>query len=600
MKFDNIIFVRLFKVLFGIDGKTAEEKSADSGNTPMAKLPMSIKLKSLGVVVAFAAIYFYIWLPALNIHDTLLYEMAFWMLLLYFVLIFVAGKYRSGKVSEYVGYMRKNVPVPFYITIVLVVLLLVGYVIGLPVLRPYAYADLIQVEDGDFASEVNELTWDQIPLLDADSANNLSNRKLGEISDLVSQFTVSTKSSQINFNESPVRVTYLDYGSFFKWWSNRGDGIPAYMIVDMTTQEVSVIRLSEGMKYSPSEYFNRDLNRHLRFSYPTFLYDYQDIGFEIDDEGTPYWVATVLDKTIGLFGGTDAVGAVLVNAITGETAYYDVADVPSWVDRVYSANLLVEQYNFYGKYLNGFVNSVFAQTDCTTTTAGYNYIALDDDVWMYTGITSVTGDRGNIGFVLVNQRTKETRYYPCAGAEEYSAASSAQGAVQQYSYTATFPLLLNIADQPTYFMALKDNAGLVKMYAMVNVQQYQIVSIGNTVAECQNNYAELMISNNIVKEEDVSEIDEQTAQRQEASEEKTPEEVVENVVVTGAITEIRSANIDGNTIFYLKLDQGDVYYTVSAKKYPIAAILNAGDAVTIEHLPAEGEVLVPAAVLTVN
>ena len=312
--------------------------------------------------------------------------------------------------------------------------------------------------------------------------------------------------------------------------------------------------------------------RHLRFQYPTYIFE--DVNFEIDEEGTPYWIASVVTRTIGLFGGTDVKGAVIMNAITGECSYADVADIPSWVDRVYPTSLLINQYDYRGLYTNGYFNALFSQSGCTETTDGYNYIALDDDVWMYTGITSVTSDEGNIGFILVNQRTKDARYYSCAGAEEYSAMSSAMGAVQQYGYQATFPLLLNVSDQPTYFMALKDGAGLVKMYAMVNVQQYQIVATGYTLKECQSNYYDLLINNNLIDGE------------------INVAPVVDTETIYGTIADIRSATIDGNTIFYLRLDKSlAVYYTVSAKDYPTAVILNVGDLVKLEFVPTESEYL---------
>ena len=222
----------------------------------------------------------------------------------------------------------------------------------------------------------------------------------------------------------------------------------------------------------------------MRFHYPTFMFD--DPAFEIDENGDPWWVCPRVSHTIGLFGGRDIVGAVLVNAVTGESAYYEAGSVPNWVDHVFTAELIMQQYDYHGTYVNGFINSLFGQRDVTVTTEGYNYIAIGDDVYMYTGVTSVVSDQSNIGFILSNQRTKETKYYPCAGATEYSAMDSAEGQVQQMKYTATFPLLLNISDQPTYFMALKGEDGLVKMYAMVNVQQYNIVETGQTVAQCED------------------------------------------------------------------------------------------------------------------
>ena len=556
---------QLFNMLFGRsdqnDGSQGEK--AQPVEVPQKKAkgtPFVRVLISSAVTLVFGFFYFYFKLPALNIHSKDLYWMLILMCILFTVCMVVLRGFRSNSAVQYVKYTRKKLAVPFYIVAALLAVMLVGNISGWQVLRARAYSKLLTVEQGDFSEDVAEVSWNEIPLLDADSANNLANRKLGELSDLVSQFTVSTSSAQINYLGAPVRVTYLNYGSFFKWWNNRSDGIPAYMIVDMKTQEVTLVRTEQGIRYSPSEYFFRDVNRYLRFQYPTLIFD--DVNFEIDEEGTPYWVASVMQKTIGLFGGDDIMGAVLLNAITGESEYYAVADIPRWVDRVYPADLIINQYDFYGRYLNGFINSLFGQSDCTTTTSGYNYIAQDDDVWLYTGITSVTGDRGNIGFILVNQRTKAARYYSCAGAEEYSAASSAEGAVQQYSYDSTFPLLINISDQPTYFMALKDDAGLVKMYAMVNVQQYQIVATGNSVAECQKNYRALLESNGILNP-------------------GTDEPAADTTTVLGIIAEIRSASMSGDTIYFIRLASSEVWYTVNAREFPETVILNVGDTVTV-------------------
>ena len=535
--------------------------------------PVARVLISLLVTLVFGAVYFYFKLPAINLQN----EGFYWFIILLCIvfsvcMIFLQGV-QSGSAREFVSQTKKTLAAPVVITAAAILVIVIGSLAGWVIFRSGDYADLMPIENGDFASEVSEIEWDQIPMLDETSANNLANRQLGELSDLVSQFEVDDASAQINFNDKPVRVNYLNYNGFFKWWNNHKEGIPAYIRIDMRTQEVEVVRLEEGIKYSPSEYLNRDLNRHLRFQYPTLMFD--DVNFEIDDEGTPYWVASVLEKKIGLFGGRDIKGAVLMNAVTGESEYLPIDQVPTWVDRVYAADVVIEQYNYYGKYENGFWNSMFGQSGCTKTTDGYNYIAKDDDVWVYTGVTSVTEDRGNVGFILVNQRTKEARYYTCAGAEEYSAMSSAQGAVQQYSYEATFPLLLNISDQPTYFMALKDAAGLVKMYAMVNVQQYQIVATGNTVSECQAKYHTLLEENGIIED---------------AGEEPAQPEG-ELLETEGILEEIRSADIDGNTIFYLRLAGEENYYTVSAKDYPLAVILDTGDRVSISYYEAEGPLI---------
>ena len=332
----------------------------------------------------------------------------------------------------------------------------------------------------------------------------------------------------------------------------------------MVSQEATVVRLEEGMKYSFSEPLNRNIERHLRFNYPTFIFGTPQ--FEIDEEGRPYWIAPRIVKTIGLFGGDDIQGAVLVDAITGECTYYELANIPSWVDNVFTPELIMEQYDYHGTLVNGFINSIFGQRDVTITTSGSNYIALNDDVYMYTGVTSANADQSNLGFLLSNQRTKETKFYDAPGATEYAAMDSAMGVVQDLGYKATFPLLLNIADQPTYFIPLKDQANLVKMYAMVNVAQYQIVATGTTVSQCEQEYIQLLSESGVTETEDLPQTE-----------------------ASGTVAEIRSAVLEGNTYYFVRLEGEEVFYALSAADNPTAVILNVGDRVTITHAASQEE-----------
>ena len=526
-------------------------------------------LISIVLTVLVGLIYFYLQLPAINLHSAEFYSFIFILCVVYCGVNLVVTGFRATNVKDYFKHLIKKCTIPVVAVVLLIAIAIVGSLAGSVFFRAKSYAKLLPFETGDFSAEVQEVTWEQIPMLDSHSANTLANKKMGELSDLVSQFEVDTNSAQINYQDRPVRATYLNYGDVIKWFKNRKEGIPAYLLIDMVTQEVTVCRTETGMKYSPSEIFNRNIYRYLRFCYPTKMF--YDVNFEVDEDGTPYWCASVVNKTIGLFGGTDVVGAVLVNALTGEHEYYDMEEVPTWVDRVLSASLIMEQYDYYGLYQGGFWNSMLGQSGCTETTSGYNYIAMDDDVWVYTGVTSVGGDESNLGFILVNQRTKEARYYPCAGANEEAGMRSAQGAVQQFSYTATFPILLNLGGEPTYFMALKDASQLVKMYAMVNVSQYQIVATGTTVEECQANYAELMIKNGIT--------------------EVAPEPEIETAEVRGNVAEIRSSVMDGDTWYFIRLENQEVYYLINGREYPLATILNAGDRVVITYEKGTGEML---------
>ena len=534
--------------------------------TPAARTAIN-----LAVTLLFAAVYYYVALPAINLKTAEFYTFFVLLAVVYCVCAVITSGFQGTGAKGYFKFVKKQCKVPFFLTVGLLAVALVGSIISWEVFRAADYRDLLTVEEGDFAAEVEEISFDQIPMLDSASAKKLGNRKLGELADMVSQFEVADDYTQINFKGRPVRVTPLRYGDIIKWLNNRADGLPAYLVIDMVTQNVEVHRLENGIRYTTAEHFGRNLYRYLRFHYPTYLFD--EPAFEIDEQGNPYWVCPRISRTIGLFGGTDIIGTVLVDAVSGECTYYEVDDVPQWVDHVYTANLIIQQYDYHGTYVNGFINSLFGQRDVTVTTDGYNYIAIGDDVYMYTGITSVVSDESNIGFILSNQRTKETHFYSVAGAEEYSAMDSAQGQVQQMKYEATFPLLLNISDQPTYFMALKDAAGLVKMYAMVNVSQYQIVATGNTVAECESNYRVMLARNNLISQEDT---EVQPSDQQE---------------VTGVIAEIRSAVIEGNTWYYLRLEQGDVYYAVSSADQRSAALLSVGDTVKVQYMAGEETIL---------
>ena len=541
----------------------------NEGKKPRKNLSKPGKiLINLLVTAVVGFVYFYLGLPAINLQSPDFYSFIFVLCLAYVASALVTSGFRDGKTSgkarvgDYFRFIKQQcLPVGIFM-VLLVVVALVGQVISLPIFRAGAYRDLLTVEDGTFAQDISQISFDKIPTLDRESAEYLGDRQMGTLSDMVSQFEYSNDSTQINYQGRPVRVAPIDYADLIKWFTNRGEGLPAYVVVDMVTQEANVVRLQEGMKYSFSEPLNRNIMRHLRFQYPTYMFDTPQ--FEIDEEGQPWWIAPRVVKTIGLFGGTDIKGAVLCNAITGESIYYDIADVPTWVDNVYTPQLIMQQYDYHGTLVNGFINSVLGQRDVTVTTEGYNYIALNDDVYVYTGVTSANADQSNLGFLLSNQRTKETKFYSAPGATENAAKASAQGEVQDLGYTATFPLLLNIAGEPTYFIPLKDATSLVKSYAMVNVAQYQVVTVASSVAQCEQNYIRLLSDKGITEPE---ELPQTTAQ--------------------GTVAEIRSAVLDGNTYYYVRLDGEEVFYSLSAAKNELAVILNVGDKVTIEHAATE-------------
>ncbi len=479
-----------------------------------------------------------------------------------------AGKFEKSPSKQ------KRFTVLFAIPIVVILVGVLGGIMSNAIIPGNAekYTNVLKTDTLEFAQDIQEVDYNQIPVIDRESAIQIGDREMGSIPEYVSQFEISSLYSQINYKGAPVRVSPLGYADLFKWFTNREGGIPAYSLVNMTTQDAEIVRLGDNpIYYSQSEPLARNIDRYVQLKYPFYIFD--EFSFEIDEDGHAWWICPVRTFTIGLFGGYTIDKVILCDATSGECTEMGIEEVPQWVDRVFPAELLIEQYNWYGTYLNGWLNSFLGQegvvrtTPGTDGTSGYNYIAKDDDVWVYTGVTSATADNSIIGFVLMNQRTQESHFYSVSGATEASAMNSAEGQVQNLRYTASFPLLINVANQPTYFMALKDATALPKKFAMIDIQRYQNVAVGDTVADTQTAYEALLATNGVLTNEtDLTDVEEKT----------------------GTITAVAQAVIDGNSHFYAVIDDEDTLYD-----FALPGLLNilkyqVGDQITFTYLKTEG------------
>jgi len=526
-------------------------------------------LISIILTLIFGGILYYLIYPALNITNV-----GFWMYLFVVFIVFCALNtiftLKTGLEELFKGRIinRRSLRTSklfLVVPIVFLIIILINFILS-PVFNSKAYYQRITVDSSvEFTEDIEEANFNKMPLLDRDSSAKIGDRTMGQMSELVSQFDVSNQYTQINYKDEIIRVTPLEYNGVIKWFTNRSKGIKGYITVNSTTGAAKLVKLKKGMKYAPSGLFNDNVYRKLQLSYPTK--NFESVNFEIDNKGNPYWIASVV-KYVGVGIRRDVTGVVILDPITGKSKYYDVDKVPTWVDHVYEADLVLEQINDWGKYKNGFINSLIGQRDVVQTTTGYNYLAQNDDIYLYTGITSVLADESNIGFTLTNMRTKETKFYDVAGAEEYSAMESAKGQVQQMNYTSTFPLLINLNNKPTYLISLKDNAGLVKMYAFVDVVDYQKVVVTDS-------------SKGIKKAAE--------AYLNEVGEEPSGSANVEEKEIT--VKNIRNASIDGTTYYYFR-DSNDQKYKVSIKiakdRLPF---LSEGDTLKIKY-DKEKEVIV--------
>lgn len=586
------------------------------------KVWLRLLISAVLTIIAGGIVY-YMMLPALNFKDVNMY--IFIMVLIVLFMVFFALACKANKKIERREYIKKKSKVPVIIAAALVVVMAIGWLCGATIFRASSYNKLMPVTTSEFSTDFEKLSVDSVPRVDESRALTLADQQLGSLSEYKSQYVVSNTTTMINYNNRPVRVAYLEYADVFKWFNNTKEGVPAYMIIDLISQKVTVVNCVEQfgscIQYSPTELFNEKLIRHIRFQYPTELLDTPN--FEISDDGHPYWITPVLDKTIGLFGGTDVKGAIITDALSGESVYYDIEQVRSdeslqWIDVVYSANLLVQQYDYYGKFQNGFWNSIIFQNDVSQASQGNGYIAMDDDVWIYTGVTSSESDASNFGFILSNQRTKETRYYENGGAIETAAQQSAEDAVQNYQYAATFPILLDIEGQPTYFMSLYGSSNTVKGYALVNLADKTIVGTGivdemKSDAKALNaaveNYIQALKDKNIigtdinVDEYLVDETDEDaggTAQETPAENGNTAAPsapAADGSQVTGEVTSILTSVNNGNTYYYLQIN--GTYYYISVADCMDVLLVQTGDTVTVTVGSEADGVFVSAADVTV-
>lgn len=532
---------------------------------------MKLKVR-IALFVIFAAViggFYYAYFPAINIHLEI-----FWttLIVVFLSLAIILGA--KSSISQMVGRLSKKPSIKEFswfaklcsvLVIVCVGVLIVGSALGATLFRSRAYANLLPVDKREFTEDIEQSDQvTDIALMDTESARIFGNRKIGSLSDVVSQYEIEPDYTQISIKGQPMKVSGLKYASFFKWWNNRNSGVPGYVQVNPVNSEAKYVKLTKPMKYVPSAYFDYNLQRHVQLTYPTKIIS--GYKFEVDDDGNPYYICPTMTARVGLFGGIDVNGVIICDPIDGECKYYAIGDCPSWVDSVYDGHLLTKKYNWHGMLSGGYINSIIGQKGCKQATDDFGYKIIGDDVWVYTGVTSANGDQSNIGFVMMNQRTSEARYYQVSGAEEHSAMSAAEGEVQEKGYKASFPSLINVSGTPTYIMVLKDAGGLVKLYAMVNVEQYNIVATATSQTKVFEEYKTLLASDGKLETEE--------------------NDLKEDTITVQSVEYI---DTDDGTMVYIK-DTNHQVYKQAFKEDESLIRISAGDVLHVKYQPMDNEI----------
>lgn len=424
------------------------------------------------------------------------------------------------------------------------------------------YRGLIgNVEIGEnLSTHMAPISIDKIRVVDESLANLLGDKVLGAQPALGSQVRLGTFVIQ-KVRNNLYWVAPLLHSGFFKWNKNM-EGTNGYVMVNACNErDVKLVQEVNGkkvlIKYQPEAYFGDFLERHLYLSgyYNTGLTDY---SFEIDDDGVPYWVVTKYKKTIGFYGD-DAVGVVVVNTETGKCTEYPLNQAPAWIDRIQPDKFVEEQLNDWGNFVKGFWN--FSNENKLQITQGLSLVYGEDNrSYWYTGLTSVGADEATVGFVLVDTRTKKAVWYKQSGATEHAAQNSAIGKVQEKRFTASLPIPYNINNIPTYMMTLKDNGGLVKMFAMVAIEDYTIVGVGNTLVETLMAYknAYNMAGNKI-----------------------NPKNVTKKMVLKTVVNRIQSDIKNGNSFYYFTVNGMNNIFIGSSQISNEMPVTMAGDSIQI-------------------
>lgn len=485
------------------------------------------------------------------------------LLFLIFLAIIIFSKVEVTAKARKLNVFSRTNKILFFLSFGLMLyLLVVPLLTSLPMFRSSAYQKLIgKVENGDdLKNHIAPISLDKIRVVDEELAMLLGEKIIGSQPSLGSQAEIGEFTIQ-KVNDELYWVAPLLHTGFFKWYNN-SEGTPGYVMVSATNErDVKLIQNINGkplkIKYQPSAYFGSRIDRHVYFNgYATT--GLEDFNFEIDDAGNPYWIVTKYKKTIG-FAGNDATGVLTVDAQTGEIKEYNIDNTPLWVDRIQPISFVEEQLNDWGEYVHGYWN--FSNENKLQTTEGLTLVYGENHKsYWYTGLSSVGKEESTVGFVLVDTRTKETTYYKQSGATEYAAQSSAEGKVQEKGYHASLPIPYVINNIPTYVMTLKDDGGLVKMFAMVSISDYTIVGVGNTMRETLMAYKNVynMADNGI-----------------------NPESITSKKSLKSVVSRISSDVKNGNSFYYFTVkDYPNIFVGSSqlSNELPVTVV---GDSITI-------------------
>lgn len=381
-----------------------------------------------------------------------------------------------------------------------------------------------------------------------------------------------------------VYIAPVEFSDIFKW--SKGKQSPGYFILSATDSTANPKFIRSEMIYTPSSYFNKNIERHIRMQYPKTIF-HGEVQLEVNDEGKPYYIRS-FGEFVSARNGFNVQGVMVVDSKSGNIQAYSLNEVPDFIDGAVSPEVVSLQNSYFGKYAHGFWNSLFGKSDVKLpsddgTEANVSPIFNENgDMFYFTDFTSPKeGVDSMLGYALTDARTGKATYYTGNLEESYM---DSQGALQiiekkfiEKKWFGEMPILYNFYGEASWLTPVLDSNGFLQNYFIVSAANPEISVYAATPNEAIKLYKTALQRGG------------GTVDGSSKAEEKQ---------ANGTVLRVYKEKVgDFTTVsFYLN---NRLNYIVSSAKYPLAIYLKEGDKVRVNYLDT-GEQFLPVKELVIE
>lgn len=378
---------------------------------------------------------------------------------------------------------------------------------------------------------------------------------------------------KLQVQEVDGRIVYVAPVEFADFWKFvRGKETAGYFMISATDVNAQPVFEEEPMVYTNSSYFHKYVQRVIYNTYPQYIQS-GEAQIEVDDNGKPWYVQTIYKPM--LFTNKpnmEELRVVVIDPATGDMQSYDTDEAPAFIEGSVSSEMATLTNNYYGKYIHGWLNSVFGKRDVkipNQSGSESGVTPMFDEAGDMFYFTDMTSPKENIdsalGYTLVNARTGELTYY---GGEKNNGIMDSEGAKQivnkefpEKKWKGYMPVLYNIDGNPTWVVNVLDPNGLHKQYAYIKANDSDFVVFGDTANATLDAYRMALLQD-------------------PGNTEATGEAVYDTV--KGTVQRVLVHSTEQGQVVQFLLENDTTIFTVNASKAPLAIFLQEGDKIKAE------------------